>query len=69
MPSEDKKTLYIPKSDRKLWQAAERVADAKEISLYKVLREALDKQLPLIAAAPAPSERWDEIAAGVQSAA
>lgn len=62
MASDDKKTLYIPKGDRGLWKAAERVADQHDTSLYKILREALDKQLPIIAAKPAPDERWEHIA-------
>lgn len=61
------KTLYIPPGDEELWEAAKRVADLKKTSVYQLIRESLDRQLPIIAAEPAPAEKWAGIAADPQA--
>lgn len=56
------KMLYIPERDEPLWQAAQRVADLHEVSLYSVIRDALTDHLPRIATKPTPAERWSQLA-------
>ena len=58
-----KKTLYIPKRDKPLWDAAQRIADRKQVSLYRVLTDALENHLPVAANEPDPQDRWAHIAA------
>lgn len=53
--------LYIPERDEPLWEAAQRVADLHEVSLYSVVRDALTDQLPKIATKPTPAEQWSQI--------
>jgi hypothetical protein len=55
------KTLWIPEDDMPMWDAAERVAKQKKTSLYRVVREALRRDLPR-AAAEQPDD-WSQIAA------
>lgn len=57
------KTFYIPDRDEELWEAAERVAKLRKTSVYQVVRDSMDRHLPIIAAEPAPAERWAGIAA------
>ena len=57
------KTLYIPDRDQPLWDAAQRVADHKRVSLYRLLASALESYLPAAAAEPAPQDRWAQVAA------
>lgn len=59
------KTLYIPDVEVSLWQAAQRVADRKGVSLYRVISEALTEDLPRQAAAAdtKPADPWAHIAA------
>lgn len=63
------KTFYIPPRDEELWEAVERVAKVKKTSAYQVVRDSIDKGLPIIAAEPAPADRWAEIAAEPQGQA
>ncbi len=56
------KTLYIPDRDQPLWEAAQRVADRKRISLYRLVANALESHLPSAAEEPAPHDRWAQIA-------
>jgi hypothetical protein len=57
------KTLYIPPADESLWAAAQRVADRKKTSLYRVLTEALKNDLPRAASEPEPEDEWATFAA------
>lgn len=52
------KTLYIPPADAPLWEAAERVAARHDMSLYRLVAEALEHHLPDAAARPTRTERW-----------
>lgn len=61
------KTLYIPPRDEGLWEAADRVADQRKTSLYQIVRQALDAQLPIIAAQPTPEDRWAGIGADLEA--
>lgn len=63
------KTLYIPKADEPLWEAAQRVADRRQTSLYRLLTEALEDYVPRAAVEPSPRDRWAGIAAGEAEAA
>lgn len=55
--------LYIPKQETELWDAARRVARKRGISLYRVVSDALQNDLPRAAGATTPAEQWAEIAA------
>lgn len=57
--------LYVPDAEMALWDAARRVAKQQNTSLYRVVVEALETELPRIAAKPAPETRWARIAADV----
>lgn len=57
------KKLYVGMKDMPLWEAAERVANRRRISLSQLVREALAEHLPTAAEAPDPAERWARIAA------
>ncbi len=59
------KGLYIPDAEVPLWDAAQRVAKKYNVSLYRVVAEALKNDLPR-ADAEGPvrvSAEWDGIAA------
>lgn len=43
------KTLYIRPADESLWAAAQRVADKADISVSRIVSEALKLQLPRVA--------------------
>jgi hypothetical protein len=59
------KTFHIPADEQPLWDAAARVAKQHRTTLYRIVAEALENDLPRIAAKPAPDERWAHIAADV----
>lgn len=65
------KTLYIRPADESLWAAAQRVADKADLSVSRVVSEALKLQLPQVAAAleqqrrELPVDKWADIAADV----
>lgn len=65
------KTLYIRPADESLWAAAQRVADKADLSVSRVVSEALKLQLPQVAAAleqqrrEQPVDEWADIAADV----
>jgi hypothetical protein len=59
------KTFHIPDDEIPLWEAAQRVAKQQRTSLYRVVAEALETDLPRIAAKPTGEERWARIAADV----
>lgn len=61
------KGLYIPDAEMPLWKAAERVAKKHQVSLYRVVAEALKHDLPRAdAEGPVqPSDEWAHIAAEV----
>lgn len=62
------KSLYVPPRDEALWDAAQRLADRKRISLSRFVLDALEAHVPKVAAEPAPTppDRWAEIAAEPQ---
>lgn len=57
------KTFHIPEDEIPLWEAAQRVAKQQHTSLYRVVAEALENDLPRIAAKPRPADKWARIAA------
>jgi hypothetical protein len=57
------KTFHIPDDEMPLWEAAQRVAKRQRTSLYRIVAEALENDLPRIAAKPSPEDRWAHIAA------
>jgi hypothetical protein len=59
------KTLYIPDDEIPLWEAAQRVAAKRRTSLYRVVSEALQRDLPRADAEAdhKPSDPWARIAA------
>lgn len=57
------KTFHIPEDEIPLWEAAQRVARQQRTSLYRVVAEALETDLPRIAAKPTGEARWARIAA------
>lgn len=54
--------VYVGDHDGPLWEAAERVADKRRISVSRLVREALEAHLPTAAAEPDPADRWAAIA-------
>jgi hypothetical protein len=44
------KTLYIRPADESLWAAAQRVADKADVSVSRIVAEALKLQLPRVVA-------------------
>jgi hypothetical protein len=58
------KTLYIPEKETTLWDAAQRVADRRGVSLYRVVSEALTEDLPRqdATADTKPADPWAHIA-------
>lgn len=56
------KTLYIPPADAALWEAAERVASRHDMSLYRLIAEALENHVPAVAERPTRAERWATVA-------
>lgn len=61
MPNQN---LYIPAAEIPLWDAARRVARKRGTSLYRVVSEALQRDLPRAdeAAADTPADPWAHIA-------
>lgn len=59
------KTFHIPEDEIPLWEAAQRVARQQHTSLYRVVAEALETDLPRIAAKPTGEAKWAHIAADV----
>lgn len=59
------KSLYVPPQDEALWDAAQRVAKRKRISLSRLVTDALEVHVPKVAAEPAPppADRWNAVAA------
>ncbi len=55
------KTLYIPADDEPMWEAAQRVARKRKTSLYRVVAEALRRDLPRADATP--DDEWAGVAA------
>jgi hypothetical protein len=62
------KSLYIRDGDTPVWEAAERVARRKRVSLSQLVIEALEEHLPRAAAEPVRDVRWSEIAPTSQRA-
>lgn len=64
------KTLYIRSADESLWSAAQRVADQADVSVSRVVAEALKLQLPRALAAierqrqELPVDEWADFAMG-----
>lgn len=44
------KTLYVPNKDESMWAAAQRVADKTDVSVSRIVSEALRLHLPAVAA-------------------
>jgi hypothetical protein len=65
------KTLYIRPADESLWDAAQRVADKADVSVSRIVAEALKLQLPRALAeierqrAVQPVDQWADFAADV----
>lgn len=61
------KTFHIPEDEIPLWEAAQRVAAKRRTSLYRVLSEALQNDLPRLAAEAEdrPADPWSHIASDV----
>lgn len=65
------KTLYIRPADESLWHAAQRVADKADVSVSRIVAEALKFQLPHALAAierqrtEQPVDQWADFAADV----
>ncbi len=59
------KTFHIPDDEIPLWAAAQRVADKRRTSLYRVLSDALQHDLPRLdaEAQDRPADPWAHIAA------
>lgn len=57
------KKVYVGDHDGPLWEAAQRVADRRDISLSRLVREALEAHLPQALNEPNPAERWADFAA------
>lgn len=63
------KTLYIRPSDESLWAATQRVADQADISVSRIVAEALKLQLPQVIAVierqrqEVPIDEWAGFAA------
>jgi hypothetical protein len=57
--------LYIPAAEIPLWEAARRVARKRGTSLYRVVSEALQRDLPRADEdlTASPAEQWAHIAA------
>lgn len=52
--------LYIPAAEIPLWDAARRVAARRKVSLYRVVSDALQNDLPR--ADSQPADQWADIA-------
>lgn len=65
------KNLYYSEDDTALMKAAERVAKRKKISFSRLVTDALEAHVPKVAEepAPAPPDRWAEVAADTPTAA
>jgi hypothetical protein len=65
------KTLYIRPADESLWSAAQRVADQADVSVSRIVAEALKFQLPRALAEierqkqDRPADEWAGFAADV----
>ena len=59
------KTLYVPDDELPLWDAARRVAKRHNVSLYRVVADALRQDLPRAAEEGPlkPADEWAHIAA------
>lgn len=63
------KTLYIRPTDESLWAAAQRVADKADVSVSRIVAEALKLQLPRVVAdieqkrQELPVDEWADFAA------
>jgi hypothetical protein len=63
------KTLYIRPTDESLWAAAQRVADKADVSVSRIVAEALKLQLPRVVAdieqkrREMPVDEWANFAA------
>lgn len=57
--------LYVPPAEAPLWEAARRVARKRGVSLYRVVSDALQHDLPRADEEPTetPADRWAHIAA------
>lgn len=64
------KQLYFSERKKPLVEAAERLADAHDISFSRFVTDALEAYVPKVAAEPAPTppEQWAEIASAPHSA-
>lgn len=56
------KKIYVGERDGPLWDAAQRVADRRRISVSQLVRDALADYMPRAATAPDPADRWASIA-------
>lgn len=63
------KTLYVAGRDVSLWEAAQRVADKADVSVSRIVAEALKLQLPRVVAdieqkrRELPVDEWADFAA------
>lgn len=63
------KTFWIGKRVRHIWDAAQREADRRNISLFQLLTDLLVANLPRMAEEPTPEDQWAQVAAKTAEAA
>lgn len=62
--SDNREIVYVPPRRRTMWDAARKVAERKNISLSRLVNDALETHLPTLAAEPDPiPPDWDAMAA------
>lgn len=59
------KTFHIPEADEPMWQAAQRIANRRRTTVYRLVAEAMEDYLPRAAER---RDRWQTVAADTEAA-